>query len=181
MLSPILFGMYIDELLLRLSQSGFGCKIGHVMELLGALGYEDDGSLLAPTLYALRQMCEIALNYASEYHIKFNPSKCQLINYCITVILMMSPFILMMLLYLLWEQELIWDTFNIGPHTFKDGIQDASYTLAWNTNSVHHNFSQCSYDVKFKLFNSYCSSLYDCPLWNISDKSSNLFYVTWRK
>ena len=46
---------------------------------------------------------------------------------------------------------------------------------------MHHNFSQCSYDVKFKLCNSYCSSLYDCPLWNISDKSSNQFYVTWRK
>ena len=35
-LSPMLFGMHIDELLLRLSQSGYGCKIGHfIMELLG--------------------------------------------------------------------------------------------------------------------------------------------------
>ena len=78
-LCPILFGMYIDELLLRLSQSGYGCKIGHFY--YGALGYADDVSLLAPTLYALRKMCEIALNYASEYDIKFNPLKCQLINY----------------------------------------------------------------------------------------------------
>ena len=49
-LSPILFGMYVDELLLRLSQSGYGCKIGHFY--YGALGYAYDVSLLAPTLYA---------------------------------------------------------------------------------------------------------------------------------
>ena len=174
-LSPILFGMYIDELLLRLSQSGYGCKIGHFY--YGALGYADDVSLLAPTLYALRKMCEIALNYAREYDIKFNPLKCQLINYS--------------------DVDDVTFHFNdvivpsmrkgthlghiIGPNTFKDVIQDASYTLAWNTNSVYHNFSHCSYDVKFKLFTSYCTSFYGCPLWNISNKGINQFYVTWRK
>ena len=69
----------------------------------------------------------------------------------------------------------------IGPNTFKDVVQDASYTLARNTNSVYHNFSHCSYDVKFKLFTSYCTSFYGCPLWNISNKGINQFYVTWRK
>ena len=46
-LSPILFGIYIDELLKRLSQSGYGCKIGHLY--YGAFGYADDVSLVAPT------------------------------------------------------------------------------------------------------------------------------------
>ena len=35
-LSPILFGMYIDELSSRLKQSGYGCMVGHLF--CGALG-----------------------------------------------------------------------------------------------------------------------------------------------
>ncbi len=48
-LSPIPFGMYIDKLLSRLYSSGYGCKIGH-------LYYADDVTLIAPSLYALKQM-----------------------------------------------------------------------------------------------------------------------------
>jgi hypothetical protein len=36
-LSPILFGVYIDELLCRLRKSGYGCKIGHLY--FGGVGY----------------------------------------------------------------------------------------------------------------------------------------------
>ena len=66
-----MFGIYIDELLKWLSQSGYGCKIGHLY--YGTFGYADDVSLVAPTIYALNRMCDIALGYASEYDIKFNP------------------------------------------------------------------------------------------------------------
>ena len=74
-LFPILFGIYVDELLHRLSQSGYGCKIGHLY--FGAF----DVSFVAPSIFALNKMCDIALEYASEYDIKFNPSKCQFINF----------------------------------------------------------------------------------------------------
>ena len=39
-LSPILFSIYIDELLDRLRQSGYGCHIGNIF--LGAVAYADD-------------------------------------------------------------------------------------------------------------------------------------------
>jgi len=39
---PILFGVCIDELLYRSSQSGYGCKIGHLY--YRAFGCGDDGS-----------------------------------------------------------------------------------------------------------------------------------------
>ncbi len=64
MLSPILFGMYIDELLSRLKQSGYVCMVGHLF--CGALGYADDVSILAPSLYALRRMCDICSGYGLE-------------------------------------------------------------------------------------------------------------------
>ncbi len=47
-LSPILFCVYMDELLVRLSKSGIGCHLGH--RFAGALCYTDDLTLLAPSL-----------------------------------------------------------------------------------------------------------------------------------
>ena len=38
--SPIMFCIYIDDLLLKLSQSGVGCYIG--LDFVGALAYADD-------------------------------------------------------------------------------------------------------------------------------------------
>ena len=39
-LSPSLFILYIDQLLIRLKKGGHGCYIGHTF--CGALGYADD-------------------------------------------------------------------------------------------------------------------------------------------
>ncbi len=58
MLSPILFGMYVDELLSHLKKSGYGCMVGHLF--CSALGYADVVSILAPSLCALRRMCDIS-------------------------------------------------------------------------------------------------------------------------
>ena len=38
-LSPILFTVYIDELLLRLQSSGYGCMIGHNATIFFAVQY----------------------------------------------------------------------------------------------------------------------------------------------
>ena len=46
--SPILFPIYMDELLYKLKVSNVGCYIGNVF--LGGLGYADDVCLLSPNL-----------------------------------------------------------------------------------------------------------------------------------
>ena len=46
-LSLILFTVYIDELLQRLSKLGIGCHFGH--HFVGSLCYADDLSLLSPS------------------------------------------------------------------------------------------------------------------------------------
>jgi hypothetical protein len=45
--------MYIDELLVSLGKSGFGCYIG--LTFCGAFAYADDVIILAPTLLALKK------------------------------------------------------------------------------------------------------------------------------
>jgi len=72
-ISPILFCIYIDDLLNRLSSSGFGCYVG--LDFAGALSYADDIVILAPTHTAMRQLLAICDSYASEFAIIFNADK----------------------------------------------------------------------------------------------------------
>jgi hypothetical protein len=75
-LSPILFCVYIDDLLLLLAKEDIGCHIGP--HFVGALAYADDIVLIAPTATAMRKLLAICEGYAQEYCISFNAlkSKC---------------------------------------------------------------------------------------------------------
>jgi Reverse transcriptase (RNA-dependent DNA polymerase) len=72
-LSPVLFCIYIDGLLVLLAKVGCGCYIGK--HFMGALAYADDNVLLAPSPTALRQMLEICDTYALDLNICFNAKK----------------------------------------------------------------------------------------------------------
>ena len=72
-LSPVLFTLYIDILLHRLEDSGFGCTVGQ--EYFGILCYADDITLLSPTLYGLQKMLAICEQFSYEYNINYNPKK----------------------------------------------------------------------------------------------------------
>ena len=60
-LTPILFDIYIDELLKRFEQLWVGCRIGQCF--MGALGYADDITLLTPTKLALGQVSKEATSF----------------------------------------------------------------------------------------------------------------------
>jgi len=81
-MSPLLFTVYIDELLLRLKNSSLGCYIG--AEFCGAYGYADDVILVAPTLHSL---LFVGLNNTlkswaySLHNLLFNPTKSKLLLY----------------------------------------------------------------------------------------------------
>ena len=69
-LSPILFCVYMDELISRLKQSGVGCFIGYIY--LDSLGYADDLCLLALTRRAIQIMLGICEKCGNEYDVMFN-------------------------------------------------------------------------------------------------------------
>jgi len=52
--SPIMFCLYIEELLLKLAGSGVGCWFGKLY--VGVLAYADDIVLLAPGASSMRTM-----------------------------------------------------------------------------------------------------------------------------
>ena len=76
-LSPLLYCVYIDQLLVRLSQSGSGCFIGR--NFVGALAYADDIVLVCPTASAMRKLLSICDAFAGEYDMKFNALKSKLL------------------------------------------------------------------------------------------------------
>ena len=69
--SPIMFCVYFDKLLLSLAESGVGCYIGRYF--VGALAYADDIVLLAPN--SMRKMLACCDTYSSDYNVIFNANK----------------------------------------------------------------------------------------------------------
>ncbi len=81
--SPVLFGVYMDTLLKRLESEGYGCWISS--HYFGSVCYADDLKLLSPTIYGLRKMTVICEEFGEEYRVQYNPSKTVCILYAIKV------------------------------------------------------------------------------------------------
>ena len=79
MLSPILFGIYMDNLIKRLKDSNIGCKISN--NYVVVFCYADDLTLITRTLTRLKCMLTICENYADEYKILLNAAKSQLLQF----------------------------------------------------------------------------------------------------
>ena len=177
-LSPILFGIYVDELLGRLSKSGFGCHIGN--KFMGAVAYADDITLLAPTKHAMLQLLNIADNFATDYDVKFNATKTvhivfgeqftenNKISFRGEVIKQVSN-----------DKHLgnIIGTENINKTIVRSAINDFMIRF----NEVLCLFNYINFDIKYSLLKTYCMPLYGSQLWDYDSNFVNEFFVTWRK
>ena len=72
-LSPLLYSIFVDNLLISLSSSGFGVKIDDIF--CGALMYADDLALIAGSESDLQHMLDIASSYAKSWKYSFNATK----------------------------------------------------------------------------------------------------------
>jgi len=69
----------LDELLCRLTKSGVGCYISNIF--IGGMCYADDLTIISPSRRSMDILLQICENYAKEFHVTFNSSKCVLITY----------------------------------------------------------------------------------------------------
>ena len=74
-LSPRIFTLYVNDLILALRNSGVGCRI--IDLFIAAIMYADDLALMAPTRSALQKLLDICHNYGLEWCITYNPIKTQ--------------------------------------------------------------------------------------------------------
>jgi len=184
-ISPVLFCVYIDNLLTSLSSSGFGCFIGS--EFTGALAYADDIVLICPSPYAMRRLLSLCDDFASMFDIKFNASKS---NFLVVI-----PKGNMRCVYKNAESCL----FSIGGqrlecvHSYchlghiitstfddSDDIFNRRIHFIGQVNSLLCFFNKSDLLVKIKLFKSYCSCIYGCELWSLFSDDVDNFCCAWR-
>ena len=72
-LSPSLFNVYLNELLIGLRSCGYGARIGHMY--IGSVAYADDVTLLSPTLHGMQKMLDVCSLFAEEKGLIFNSKK----------------------------------------------------------------------------------------------------------
>ena len=72
-LSPLLYSIFVDDLLNTLDHSCLGARIGEVF--CGAPMYADDLALVASSPEELQAMLDIVSHYASQWHYRPNSSK----------------------------------------------------------------------------------------------------------
>ena len=66
-LSPSLFSLYIDSLLIQPEKSGYGCHINNYF--YGCSAYADDIILLSPTRNGLQSMFNLCVSYFQKHNI----------------------------------------------------------------------------------------------------------------
>ena len=176
-LSPILFTVYLDDLLSSLKSLGIGCHWDGLF--VGAVSYADDIALLAPSPSALRLMLKHCEEFAISRGLSFNASKTQLIRFgtqpshlCPAIISFSGVSLPFTDTVVHLGHILSFDNSDTADILFK------ARDLVRKANLMLHTFSAADPLVKSCLFKFYCLSLYGCSLWNLSCHSLSSIEVS---
>ena len=178
-LSPILFCVYVDELLNRINKSGLGCHIGHIS--YSGLGYADDVSILTPSVHAMQSLIHICEDFAKEYNVIFNAKK----TMCMRIGNNGNPPARVLTLYgvpLTWNRS-VKHLGNVITCDLKDNddIRFKKGIFISQVNKLNYKMSAVSGNVKGRLLQTYCCSWYGCQTWDLFSKSVKQMTIEWNK
>ena len=185
-LSPILFSVYLDDLLRKLRGLQLGCHIGGYW--LGGCGYADDLILLAPSRDVLQRMLEVCETYASEHNLVFSTdpepakSKTKCMYFCGRLggrVRLPAP------LYL-DGKALPWvDTAEHLGHTLhqsvtmdKDCLRARGRFIA-KTVEIRDQLSFAQPQHILQAVQVMCTDAYGCMLWDLGSDTSEQFFKSW--
>ena len=162
-LSPLLFSVYIDELLNKLQNSGFGCRIGHLYA--GALGFADDLILICPTESGMQKMLKICESYAKEHDLVFNGAKSRLLIFNPQKMYERDPKLVLNGEFIPNVKTAVHLGNILHVSNNQECIDEGIRKFNRQANMFLSRFKLCSPSVRSKLFQQYCMSLYGCQLW----------------
>ena len=177
--SPILFSVYFDELIKRLSNCGAGCHIQHFFT--GALAYADDVTLMAPSIQGLDALVKECEVFAMEYSVTFNNKK----TVCIALgerKPYKSEAIRLHGIPLTWCDE-VKHLGNVITQSLSDGpdIHSKANDFVKRVNSIQLNFRKAPRAVCNKLLDSQ-SFFYGSQMWNLTHtRCIEKLHVQWRQ
>ena len=174
-ISPVLFGIYIDDLLLKLKRIGIGCHVGHYF--FGALGYADDIILLCPTLSGLKEMIKICESYAAEHSIAFNGAKSKLLIFGKKY---EAPEVMVNDAKVAVCTKAYYLGILLNTEDKYDAVEDGILKFNISFNRFLSNFNTCGSFIKNKLFQQYCCSYYGSQLWPLWNNKFDKVCVKWR-
>ena len=176
-ISPILFIVYIDELITHLKECQAGCWIGHYY--YGSLVSADDISLLSPSVTGLQKMVDICANFGVEYVITFNEKKTVCLHFNNTDD---NPDILLNGKRLVWKSS-VKHLGNIVSCNLEDGddILLKKQDFYNQVNVMIADYQGINFQILTELFNKYCTSFYGSQAWDLRSKDIAGFYTAWNK
>ncbi|CAK1594992.1 unnamed protein product [Parnassius mnemosyne] len=162
--SPALFNLYINQLIVELSNTGVGCSIdGH---FVNSISYADDMVLLSPSINALRILLNVCDTYAETHGLIYNVKKSVLLVFRAGSKIESIPPVKLRNVQL----NRVFQFRYLGHVLTEDLTDDADIererrALAVRCNMLSRSFARCTEEVKITLFKAFCQSFYTCSLW----------------
>ena len=174
-LSPLLFNVYIDDLLHRVRSLRVGCQIGN--RSTNVLAYADDIVLLSPSRAGLQKLVEVCELFALTNDIKFNVKKtvCMVFNpqppnTGTHLTGSNQPVITLNGSALTWVQSFKYLGHVIGCDLGDSGdMRRLKRSLYYNVNMLCALVRHANKNILMKLFRAYCLNFYGCELWNVAN------------
>lgn len=177
--SPKLFNLYMNQLIVELSNTYAGCSIDGTM--VNNISYADDMVLLCPSICGLRDLLKICENYALRHGMQYNDKKSELM---LVTGGKNKPPQTVPPVFLNGNKLNIVKQFRYLGHIITNDLKDdcdierERRALAVRGNMVARRFARCSIPVKISLFKAFCQCFYTSSLWvNYTQKSLNTLRV----
>ena len=171
-LSPLLFNVYINDLSIRLSETGIGGSIGG--KFVNHMIYADDLCVISLSSSGLQSLLNICTEYCQLHDLTFNAKKsvCMFFRSSVNKQCGLSDiFISGSICEFSNEVKYLGVMINSSFKTTID-VQRQTRNFYARANLLIRNFRYCTDNVKCYLFQSYCTSMYCCQLWFNSTKGS---------
>ena len=179
-LSPLLFSIYVNELIQKLRESGIGCWIGS--SYMGIIAYADDLIILAPRRDALQRMVKISETYMREHKILFSAKKTK----CIYFANKNSDQKDIIEQIEVAGKKIPWaaSASHVGNSLHEDGTMDQDIKVKRaqfidDVQTLQQEFYKCHPEVQSKLTSLYCSSCYGSNTWNLFSTWANKYFTSW--
>jgi len=158
-LSAYFFAVYMDELSIKLTKCGVGCRVGSVV--VNNVFYADDICLLASSIAALKIMLDICENYAVQHDLIFNLKKSVCQCFGDSSLSDARPLIRFCGKILQWSDTVRYLEFDINYNDRDyEEINRMRREIYARANLIASRFTSCSYEVKLYLFHTYFSTIY---------------------